>query len=143
MKTLEEINKKVTKKRDKKLRYFNGKEGLSEVNNIFFELDTVKFSNTLVLIESELMKKIDLDEMVEQKWVKKPELCPNLVELIDWSNGLYKWTQTTILKGKKKENLIAIKKIIEIAHYCVFKLKSINIGNFFYFFLFFIFYFIF
>ncbi|EGG23398.1 leucine-rich repeat-containing protein [Cavenderia fasciculata] len=93
----------------------------------FIDLDPMEVARQMTLIESDLYRKIDPKECLNQGWNKtdKEERSPNIMAFIRRFNAVSIWVATEVVRAEKiKERVSIVKRFILVAQKCR------EIGNF-------------
>jgi len=102
---------------------------IEELKSEFQEIDNLKIAQQITLIDFANFCKIKPRECLNKNWLneaRKHNLAPNICEMIETLNRMFKWTQITILLAvdiQKRGRLI--KKFIKICR-CLMNLNNFH-----------------
>src|SRR3989338_8768094 len=95
-------------------------------NDNILSLHPEELAHQITSIEHQMFQEIQTSEYLGQAWTKRPELAPNLLRLIDWSNRMIERVTSAILTEADDEKRIAtLKLMLGTADHCK-RLSNLN-----------------
>jgi len=82
----------------------------------FYDFDPLEVARQICLYEHGLYCNIEYEEMLDTKWIKNPDLAPNVIRVQNYYKDLIRWTSSLIVNCEKLDRRAKIiKKLMAVA----------------------------